>query len=47
MSLKNIIFQAVSKSSWANYGYLVALGNSDNLQDEMQRLHESFGIGII
>lgn len=45
--LKKSYFQAVSNSSWANYGYLVAFEISDNLKDEMQRLNESFGIGII
>jgi len=45
--LKKCYFQAVSNSSWANYGYLVALEISDSLRDEMQRLNQSFGIGII
>ncbi len=45
--LKKCYFQAVSNSSWANYGYLVALEISDNLKDEMERLNQSFGIGII
>jgi hypothetical protein len=42
-------FQAVSNSSWAHEGYLVA---ADVLQDddflaEMERLASSFGIGVI
>ena len=45
--LKKYYFQAVSNSSWANYGYLVAFEINDNLKEEMQRLNESFGIGII
>ena len=45
--LKKSYFQAVSNSSWANYGYLVALEISDNLKDEMERLNQSFDIGII
>jgi hypothetical protein len=45
--LKTAYFQAVSNSSWANYGYLVALDFSDNLYDEMERLNQSFGIGIL
>jgi hypothetical protein len=45
--LKKYYFQAVSNSSWANYGYLVALEINDNLVEEMKRLNESFGIGII
>ncbi len=45
--LKKYYFQAVSNSSWANYGYLVAFEINDNLKEEMHRLNESFGIGII
>jgi len=45
--LKKCYFQAVSNSSWANYGYLVAFEINDNLKDEMERLNQSFGIGII
>jgi hypothetical protein len=45
--LKKYYFQTVSNSSWANYGYLVAFEIGDNLKDEMQRLNQSFGIGII
>ena len=45
--LKKAFFQAVSNSSWANYGYLVAFYISDSLIDEMERLNQSFGIGII
>nr|WP_287413380.1 hypothetical protein [Pseudodesulfovibrio sp.] len=45
--LKKCYFQAVSNSSWANYGYLVAFEISRSLIDEMERLNQSFGIGII
>lgn len=45
--LKKAFFQAVSNSSWANYGYLVAFEFSDSLIEEMGRLNQSFGIGII
>lgn len=45
--LKKCFFQAVSNSSWANYGYLVAFEISKNLINEMERLNQSFGIGII
>ncbi|MFM2264657.1 MAG: hypothetical protein RLZ77_73 [Bacteroidota bacterium] len=45
--LKKAFFQAVSNSSWANYGYLVAFEFSDSLNDEMARLNQAFGIGII
>lgn len=45
--LKKAFFQAVSNSSWANFGYLVAFEFSDSLLDEMERLNQSFGIGVI
>lgn len=45
--LKKAFFQAVSNSSWANYGYLVAFEFGDSLKEEMERLNQSFGIGII
>ena len=45
--LKKAYFQAVSNSSWANYGFLVAFEFSDNLYEEMARLNQSFGIGVI
>jgi len=45
--LKNKYFQAVSNSSWANYGYLVTFEIDTDLEYEMERLNASFGIGII
>jgi hypothetical protein len=45
--LKKAFFQAVSNSSWANYGYLVAFEFSDSLIEEIERLNQSFGIGVI
>ncbi len=45
--LKKTYFQTVSNSSWANFGYLVAFEISSNLIEEMERLNQSFGIGII
>jgi len=45
--LKKAYFQAVSNSSWANYGYLVAFEIDNRLIDEIERLNESFGIGVI
>jgi len=45
--LKKCYFQAVSNSSWANYGYLVAFEINSTLMNEMERLNQSFGIGII
>lgn len=42
-------FQAVSNSSWAHQGYLVAaeITEDDDLLAELSRLASSFGIGII
>ncbi|WP_240330970.1 hypothetical protein [Helicobacter suis] len=43
-------FQAISNSSWAHEGYLVAkeLNTEDHdLMDLLKRLHASFGIGVI
>jgi len=42
-------FQAVSNSSWANEGYLVAaeIQQRDDLLAELERLSNSFGIGLI
>lgn len=45
--LKRCFFQAVSNSSWANYGFLVAFEIGNNLLDELERLNHSFGIGAI
>ncbi len=45
--LKQYYFQALSNSSWANYGYLVAFEISEDLTEEMERLNNAFGIGII
>lgn len=45
--LKEYFFQALSNSSWANYGYLVAFEIGDDLLEEMERLNRAFGIGII
>lgn len=45
--LKEYFFQALSNSSWANKGYLVAYYINEDLKQEMERLNEAFGIGII
>ena len=45
--LKEYFFQALSNSSWANYGYLVAFEINEDIMEEMERLNRSFGIGII
>ncbi|HPP59971.1 MAG TPA: HTH domain-containing protein [Candidatus Hydrogenedens sp.] len=48
-NLRESYFQAVSNSSWANEGYLVtaSLESDDELYQEIQRLTNSFGIGVI
>ncbi|MGL2528140.1 HrgA protein [Helicobacter pylori] len=43
-------FQAISNSSWANEGYLVGRHidtHNPQLMDLLERLHASFGIGVI
>lgn len=46
-NLKEYYFQALSNSSWANFGYLVAYEIDESLKEEMERLNNAFGIGII
>ncbi|MFP6282772.1 HTH domain-containing protein [Helicobacter pylori] len=50
-NLKASYFQAVSNSTWANEGYLVVFGikdeDKDEVLDELRRLNQSFGIGVI
>jgi len=48
-NLRQSYFQAVSNSSWANEGYLVTLRIDDDptFKDEVRRLNNAFGIGII
>ena len=48
-NLREYYFQAVSNSSWANEGYLVTLNidESDEFMDEIRRLNNAFGIGVI
>ncbi len=48
-NLRECYFQAVSNSSWAHEGYLAALKVEDDplLMDELRRLNNSFGIGVI
>lgn len=48
-NLRECFFQAVSNSSWANEGYLVALHIDEDadFRDEIRRLNNAFGIGII
>ena len=48
-NLKESYFQAVSNSSWANEGYLVVFEEikDDEILNEIKRLNQSFGIGLI
>lgn len=48
-NLRECYFQTVSNSSWANEGYLVTLEleNDDSFMEELKRLNNAFGIGII
>jgi len=48
-NLRESYFQAVSNSSWANEGYLVAaeIETDEEFLQEIKRLTNSFGIGII
>jgi len=49
VNLREYFFQAVSNSSWANEGYLVAVNINEDpaFRDELRRLNNAFGIGII
>lgn len=48
-NLRESFFQAVSNSSWANEGYLVAarFSTDGEFQSELKRLSDAFGIGVI
>lgn len=50
-NLTEYYFQALSNSGWANEAWLVAMNidenNYDELMEEMKRLNQSFGVGII
>jgi hypothetical protein len=48
-NLREAFFQAVSNSSWANEGYLVAaeISQDEDFLSELRRLSAAFGIGII
>ena len=48
-NLREAFFQAVSNSSWAHEGYLVAadISTDEDFREELRRLSTSFGIGII
>ncbi len=48
-NLRESFFQAVSNSSWAHEGYLVAssIDDSPEFSDELERLCQAFGVGVI
>ena len=48
-NLREAFFQAVSNSSWANEGYLVAaeISQDEDFRSELRRLSTSFGVGVI
>lgn len=46
-NVRESFFQAISNSSWANEGYLVAGAISGDVIDELRSLTRSFGIGVI
>lgn len=48
-NLRQSYFQAVSNSSWAHEGYLVIskMAEDQDLIDELRRLNNAFGIGIL
>lgn len=48
-TLRASFFEAVSNSSWANQGFLCAaqISEDPSFYEELQRLSESFGIGVI
>lgn len=46
-NVRESFFQAVSNSSWANYGYLVAVEIHNDILSELKILSKLHGIGII
>ncbi|MDK2818867.1 MAG: HrgA protein [Spirochaetota bacterium] len=46
-NLTEYFFQAVSNSSWANEAWLVALDIQEDISAELERLNQSFGVGIL
>jgi hypothetical protein len=48
-NLRQFYFQAVSNSSWAHEGYLAVakISEDSDLMDELRRLNNAFGIGLI
>lgn len=46
-NIREAYFQAVSNSTWANFGYLVATEINDNATKELEILNSLYGIGVI
>ena len=46
-NVREYYFQAISNSSWAHEGYLVALDIKEEAREELRGLNETFGIGVI
>lgn len=46
-NVRECFFQAVSNSTWANFGYLVATGISNEVESELQMLSGLHGIGVL
>jgi hypothetical protein len=46
-NVRKYFFQAVSNSSWANFGYLVATGLNSDVEGELQMLASLHGIGVL
>ncbi|MXR68836.1 HrgA protein [Shewanella sp. JBTF-M18] len=46
-NVRKYFFQAVSNSSWANFGYLVATGLNSDVESELQMLSSLHGIGVL
>lgn len=46
-NVRKCFFQAVSNSSWANYGYLVATSMTSDVEPELQMLSSLHGIGVL
>ncbi|RCW24491.1 hypothetical protein DET53_103339 [Vibrio parahaemolyticus] len=46
-NVRKYFFQAVSNSSWANFGYLVVTGLNSDVEGELQMLSSLHGIGVL
>lgn len=46
-NVRQSFFQAVSNSTWANFGYLVATGINNDVESELQMLAGLHGIGVL